>query len=357
MRNHSSRSIDLGLLFVVLVWGFSPSLFKIVLEEINPLTFVFMRFVALSVLAVLVLAWRGWRGGRAWRITRGDIPLLIISGLSGYGIYQMLYIVGLAHTSVFASALLASTVPLWSAVILVVLRAERVHWLQWVGIAISLVGVSWFLLAAVAPSSRLAHDQTLSPGDLLLGNALTLTAAVLFALYGVVNKRLGATYSPPELMCYTLLVGTLALAPLGVPAVLSQDWSQVTWHTWVILPYSVFFPIYITYSIWNWAIRERGVGYVTLFSYAVPVMSGVVGFLAFGESLTWVQVGGGALVLGGMLAARWGVNRTRRRGLVAALQASQEAEAQALVAAEDPQADLQAAAEVVAGQSAPAARP
>src|SRR5260370_14664270 len=56
-------------------------------------------------------------------------------------------------------------------------------------------------------------------------------------------------YSPPELMCYTLLIGTLALAPFGVPALLSQPWQHVTWRTLLIVPYSVLFPIYLT----NWA--------------------------------------------------------------------------------------------------------
>ncbi|MBF6589038.1 MAG: EamA family transporter [Ktedonobacterales bacterium] len=307
----SSHAIDLGLIFVVVVWGFSPTVFKVVLEELQPLSFVFVRFVLLSVVSVGVLTWRGRRGGRAWRIARKDVPWLIVSGLSGYGVYQLFYMVGLAHTTVFASALLASTVPLWSAMILAIARIERIHRMQWIGLLVSLAGVVFFLVAGRSAQSELPADHALTRLDLIIGDALTLGAASLFALYGVVNKRLGATYSSVELMCYTLVIGTVALAPFGVPAVLYQDWSRVTWHTWVLLPYTVLFPIYLTYSIWNWAIRERGVGYVTLFSYAVPVMGGIVAFLAFGEALSPVQLGAGALVLGGMLAARWGVARGR----------------------------------------------
>ncbi|HUY77984.1 MAG TPA: DMT family transporter, partial [Ktedonobacterales bacterium] len=72
------------------------------------------------------------------------------------------------------------------------------------------------------------------------------------------------------------------------------------------------FPIYLTYSIWNWAIGKRGVGYVTLFNYAVPVMSGVVGFFVLREGLTLPQLAGGALVIGGMLLARRGVLSNQR---------------------------------------------
>src|SRR5262249_33511875 len=114
----------------------------------------------------------------------------------------------------------------------------------------------------------------------------------------------GERYSPPELMCYTLIVGTLALAPAGIPALLGQNWSVVTWHTWLIVPYSVAFPLYITYTLWNWAIARRGVGYVTLYSYLVPVVGGIFGFLLLGEALAPVQLVAGTVVLGGMLVAR-----------------------------------------------------
>jgi drug/metabolite transporter (DMT)-like permease len=184
-----------------------------------------------------------------------------------------------------------------------------VHPLQWAGILVSLGGVGWFLLAAHSHQSALASDRALTARDLLFGNLLTLAAAALFALYGVTNKRLAPRYSPPELMCYTLLIGTLALAPFGVPALASQQWSHVTWHTWVILPYSVIFPIYLTYSLWNWAIGKRGVGYVTLYSYLVPVLGGVLAAWLLLEPLTPPQGAAAAIVLGGMLAARWGARR------------------------------------------------
>lgn len=303
--------LDLGLAFVALIWGLSPTLFKFVLAELDPLAFVFLRFSLLSALAICVLFWRGAHGGTAWRVRKRDVPLLIVSGLSGYGFYQLLYMEGLAHTTVFSSALLGATVPLWAAIQLAVLRIERIHAIQWLGILLSFCGVAWFLLAGGSHSSELASDRALTSAEMLLGDTLTIVAAGLFALYGVVNKRLTTRYSPPELMCYTLLIGTLALAPFGIPALLHQDWSRVTWHTWVILPYSVLFPIYLTYSIWNWAIGRRGVGYVTLYNYAVPILGGIFAWLVLGEALTPLQAAAGAIVLAGLLAARWGAMHVR----------------------------------------------
>ncbi|HET9110611.1 MAG TPA: DMT family transporter [Ktedonobacterales bacterium] len=322
----SSHLLDIGLFFVVLVWGVSPTLFKIALEEVQPLTFVIMRFLLLSVVALVALLLYARRRPaiHLFRIRRADIGPLIVSGLSGYGIYQLFYVEGLYRTTAFAAALFSATVPLWSAVLLALMRVERIGRWQWVGILISLGGVAWFL-AARPPSSEAPVDSALTPTSIFIGNVLSLVGAGLFALYGVVNKRLATRYSPPELMAYTLLVGTAALLPFGVASLATQDWSHVTWRLWVILPYSVLFPIYITYSIWNWAIGQKGVGYVTLYNYAVPVLGGIAAFLIIHEALSPIQALAGAVVLGGMLLARWAI--THRRGTITQAVAAPSADA------------------------------
>jgi drug/metabolite transporter (DMT)-like permease len=240
------------LVFVIVVWGFSPSVFQIALSQLTPLALVFVRFVLLCLVSTLALVWRGARGGSAWRVRWRDWPLLIVSGLCGYGIYQLFYMVGLAHTRIFDSALLLATVPVWTALVLDALRLECVSWFQWIGIVMSLAGVAWFLLEAQAAHPSSTPGAVLTPGDIVFGNALTLIAALLFAVYGIVNRSLGARYSPPELMCYTLLIETLALAPFRIPAVMAQDWSRETCEVWLIIPfiilYSVLFPIYLTKS-------------------------------------------------------------------------------------------------------------
>ena len=103
--------------------------------------------------------------------------------------------------------------------LLVALRLEGVSWLQWTGIVMSLAGVGWFLLEAQSanPSSRLVRRLALLARRPIscFGNALTLVAALLFAIDGIVIRPWARDYSPPELMCYTLIIGTLALARSG----------------------------------------------------------------------------------------------------------------------------------------------
>ena len=321
----AAHVLDIGLSFVVIVWGASPTLFKIALEEAQPLTFVMIRFGLLCLVAVAVLFVQARRNPaiHPFRIRREDVAPLILSGLCGYGVYQIIYFEGLYHTTAFAAALLGSTTPLWSAVLLASLRVERIWRWQWVGILLSFGGILWFLLAAPPSLSEAPIDHALTSSDIVLGNTLLFFGAALFALYGIVNKRLIRRFSASELMAYTLLIGTVAMLPFGVSSVAMQDWSHVTWLFWVIMAYSVLFPIYITYSIWNWAIGRRGVGYVTLYSFATPILGGIVAYLALGERLSPAQIVAGAVVLGGMLLARWAIVRRDAQGARAPIASSE----------------------------------
>lgn len=307
--------IDLGLFFVVLVWGLSPTLFTIALGSLQPLAFAGVRFLLLSVVSVAVLAVRGLRGGSAWHIKRRDIGLLIVSGLSGYGIYQLFYIIGLAHTTPFASSLLIAIGPIFSAIILALAHIERIHPVQWLGIGVSFIGLIAFLVLAGTHGSAHAEigNHVLTGQDLVIGDILTIISAALFSVYSIVNKQLAPRYSPPELMCYTLLIGTVAMLPFCLPSLLSTQWAQVPMNIWVIIAYSVVFPIYLTYSIWNWAIGKRGVGYVSLFSYLTPIGAGAVAWAVLGQGLAPLQILAAAVVLGGMLLARWGISRINAR--------------------------------------------
>jgi len=303
---------DLGLLFVVAVWGFSPSLFQIALAQFQPLTFVMLRFALLSVVALGVLWARARRGKNARRIKRRDIIWLIASGLCGYGIYQLLYIQGLAHTTVFASSLLGSTVPLFSVVFLALLRVEQVHPAQWGGVLASFAGVALFVLANGRNGTVHVPGHALSGSEVLIGDGLSLLAPLLFALYGIFNKRLMQSYTPPELMAYTLVIATAFLIPFCLPSLLTQPWGHIAPTTWLIIPYSVLFPIYLTYLIWNWAIGQKGVGYVTVYFYLVPILSEAFSFALLGQKVSGLEIVGAAIALGGMLLARWGAKLASR---------------------------------------------
>jgi len=284
---------ELAQLLVVGLWASTFIVTKHAFAELAPLAFTFVRFALMTALAFAVLFVRG----RSWRIDRRHLPRFVLAGLTGYTFYQLGFVLGLERTSPFASSLLIAMVPLFTLVILAA-RGERPPARGWAGLAVALAGVVIFL----------ADQWGRGAEGSLAGAALSIGAAVSFALYGVVNRPLVRDYPPETYTAYTLLAGSIPLMLVATPSALAQDWSGVSALGWLEIVYMVILPVYVAYMLWNWAIARRGAAAATSFSLLVPIASGSLSAWLFGEQFGVGKLLGAALVLLGLA-----IIRTRNR--------------------------------------------
>ncbi len=274
-------------LLVVAMWASTFIVTKAVFAEIAPLAFTFVRFALLAAFAVGVLAVR--RG--PWMVRRADLPRFALAGLTGYTFYQLGFVLGLARTSPFSSSLLIAMVPLLT-VVLLALGGERPGRRVVLGLAIALLGAAIFLA-----------DKRDAPGT-LLGDALSLGAAVSFAIYGIVARPLVRDYPPETYAAYTILAGSAPLLLISGPAALAQDWGAVSALGWVACVYMAVLPVYVAYILWNWAIARRGVAAASSLGLLVPIASGVLSAFIFAEGFGPLKLLGAALVLTGLIVLR-----------------------------------------------------
>jgi len=132
---------DAAMLAVVVIWAANTVFVKAVLDEVSPMAYVVARF---AIVVLLLFAWLAWRH-QLQLPARTDWPLIGLSGLSGYAIYQALFTVGLCHTSAFSVSLLLSLGPVLTMLFAVALGMERVRARQWLGALIATAGVVLFV--------------------------------------------------------------------------------------------------------------------------------------------------------------------------------------------------------------------
>lgn len=288
---------EAALLLVVLLWSSTFIVTKGMYDQTTPLAFAFVRFILMDVLALGVMATKAARQfdpferSRMWAVRGADIPRFIAVGVAGYTCYQLGFLLGLERTSPFASSLLIAMVPLFTVVILALI-GERTPFLAWVGLLVALVGVVIFLLGKRNDSGT------------ILGDALSVGAAISFAVYSVLNRPLVRTYPTETYTAYTILAGSLPLLAISTPAALAQDWTAVTPGGWAAILYMVVLPVYLAYMIWNWAIARRGAALASSFTLLVPIASGILSALIFREEFGPLKLLGAAIVLVGLLLPR-----------------------------------------------------
>lgn len=273
------------MFYVVSAWALNTVLAKQAFELMNPLAFTFLRFLVITPLAFLLVRMAGQRV----HVERRDILTLIAAGACGYGIYQYLWVLGLKYTTPFASALLGSLAPIFTLAIVATLGHERVRSGRWLGAIIAFVGIAIFEGAASG------HAQ------FKLGDTLTFFAAIVFAIYNVLNRPLLERYTPLELLAITMTVGTVILAPGGAPALLHTNVLALPWDLWWRLIYATLFPVLLTYPVWSYGIKELGAGQASIYSFFTPILTGMISVPLLHATLPHYELIGAAVTIAGMI--------------------------------------------------------
>lgn len=303
MTSSSSYRNDAALLFVVLVWGINFPVLKAALGAMHPhVVNIFRFFVSAGVLgAVYVVRRDTWDAG-FFAPLRTHARQIVTLGLLGYVAYQVSFIIGIDYTSAGSAALIMASAPLWTAILSRIAGYERLGYIAWVGLLVSLVGTGLVIAAGA--------DTALSGS--LFGNLLMLLAAVLWGAYTAFNKTVVHDVSPTGATFFGILIALPFLTAIGLPYWGTVAWLAVDAWVWGAIVFSGGLSTGIAFAIWNTAVKTVGPSNTAVYSNLVPLVALLGGIVVLGEVITWPQIAGGVLIIGGLFIMRWERRRSRR---------------------------------------------
>jgi drug/metabolite transporter (DMT)-like permease len=282
---------DVAMLAVVLMWAVNNILMKVTIATVPPEAYVVARFL---LVMVFVWAWIAWRRIPA-AIAPRDLPLLLLIGVVGVGVYNVLFAVGIEHTSAFSAALLLSLSPVFTLVLARASGLERPSAAQWLSVALTVIGGALFV------SDKLrAEGFALS----LAGDLLCLLAALGFAIYSLASLPLTNRYGATVTTAWAATIGLAAIAPWGLPVAARYPWQTLTPALGFALFYAAVISLLVGYTIWSWAIARGGVARTVPYLFLVPVVTGGISALFLGETFSPLKLAGAALVLAGTTLVR-----------------------------------------------------
>ncbi len=297
MRFSFSR-LDALLLGMTLIWGSNFSLIKAALRQMPELGFNSLRMALGSLLFAAIIQQRHGIRAVLLRLDRRDWIGFVALGVIGHFVYQLLFMAGVARTSVANSSLVFGCTPVTVALLSSSLGHERITPLRWAGVALSLAGI------------YLVVGQANQRGASLAGDLLILGAMLCWALYTVGSRSLLTRYSPLVVTGLTMTIGSVLYAPFGVPSLLRLNWSSVSWWAWGLLVYSALFALVVAYLIWYTAVQQVGNSRTSIYSNVVPLVAMAVAALALGEPITARKIGGAFAILCGVALTRLDVRGT-----------------------------------------------
>lgn len=204
------------------------------------------------------------------------------------------WIPAFAFTSIAASTTIATSSPVWVAILLWLWRGELPSRLTMAGIAIAIGGAVVLALGDAGGDGAGSNP--------LLGDGLALIAALGFSFYflmGQEAQRRGLSTSRYVAIAYA--IGALTLLP--IPFMVGPHYGELPGMVILFGLLLALVPQLIGHTSFNWAVKWVTPTIVTLVILIEPIGASILGFLFFGEVPGWLVLFGAVILLGGVATA------------------------------------------------------
>jgi drug/metabolite transporter (DMT)-like permease len=279
-RMASKTIVALGV--TLLLWASAFAGIRAALQGFSPFHLALDRFLVASAILAAVAFWKKTR-----LPDRADLSRVLLTGFFGIAVYNVALNYGELTVTAGAAGFIVNTVPIFTTLLSLLFLKERIRLFGWLGMIVSFAGVS---LIAIADSSSLELNK---------GAFIILCAAVCQSLYFVLQKPLLKKYSPFEVVCYAVWVGTIGMLVL-IPGSVGQLKSASPAAILAVL-YLGIFPSTIAYVCWSYVLAKMPASRASAFLYLVPAIAVTIAFVWLKEAPSWLLLVGGCLALGGVV--------------------------------------------------------
>ncbi|AMS21920.1 multidrug DMT transporter permease [Pseudomonas synxantha] len=251
----------------------------VLVSGVSVIEVVFWRCVIGALTLLLVCAWLGYL--RLDLLNWATLGLAVLSGVAIVGNWLLLF-ESYSRASIAISTAVYNVQPFMLVMLAALFLGEKITVQKLAWLSVAFLG----MLAIVT-----AHGEQTSGGNYLVGIALALGAAFLYAIAALIIKRLKAV--PPHLMALIQVVtGAVLLAPL-VP------WNGLPTSTnaWAALVTLGVVHTGLMYVLLYGAIQKLPTAITGALSFIYPIAAIFVDWIAFGHRLGWLQWLGVAAIL------------------------------------------------------------
>ncbi len=283
----------LALFAVALIYGANYTIAKEVLnnEYLQPLGFILMR-----VVCACVLFWILHITTIKEKVERKDFGLLVLCGLTGIAINQMMFFSGLKLSQPINASLIMTTIPIMIIIIAPLLTKERITWWKASGILAGAVGA--VLLVVYGKSVQLGKEN-------LLGDIFLFINASSYGLYLVLVKKLMEKYNPFTVLKWVFTFGLFFIIPFGAPQLVDVNWSSFPISIWLAIAYVLLFTTFFAYLFNAYALKTLSPTVAGIYVYLQPLLASIVALCTGKDELTIIKVLAGMLIfLGVFLVTR-----------------------------------------------------
>ncbi len=297
------KRATLVLLLAALIWGSMIPILSALAQHYDKWLLSWMRYI-LGLPVLWLAVWLSTAPKATPKPLRWDRMLKLGSAMT---VFSVLYTFGVAHAHPATSAIVLMCGPIWATVLSRLLLGTGTP--QGFALTLVLVVTGGVLVVLGAPHKG-ARKFGLEGGEPLL-----VIAQLCWSWYSIRAQQWLSDRGQVPLSALTSSVAAVLLGLVcGVIALLGGiDWPtrSPTTVEWGMIAWIGVLGVAVAVILWNVGVSLVGVPVASLFSNSAPVFAiGVAALM--GSEPSWLQLSGGALVLGGI--AQLQLRQIRRAG-------------------------------------------
>ena len=272
------------------IWGGMYVVSKVVLEIIPPFSLVTLRLLLGALTLAIILFLRSFP-----KISRKQIIDILGVGFVGYGISLSLQFLGTKLSTAANGSLVTSATPAFVLLFAWMLLGEKITGRRLFALFLATLGV----IAVIDPrSAQLNHD-------LFLGNLLLIGAAITWALYSVLVRKVTQN---TDVLLFTLIafIGGLPVStPVGAWELYTVGVGEIGLGVLGGVLFLGVISTALAMVLWNTAFAYVDASLASLTFFAQPLVGTFLGWLFLREKITPLFLLGGLLIgLGLVISSR-----------------------------------------------------
>lgn len=273
----------------------------------NPVSFCNVLFVGnlCALLVLLIVYGKQCKLNRLRQISQNQWLYLTIASIMGGAIAPGLIFQALAITDVNNVVLIGRLEPPLTLAFSIFLLRDRVNFWEIIGAVVSFAGV--FLTIAL-PSNVQSMVEMKNLFSFGLGETLTAIAAFALAASTIIGKVKISTVPLGIYSIYRTILGTIIFFVIALVVYGSHHFMDVfspfLWK-WMLIYGPVI--VVVGQSCWIAGLRATSVSQASLIGSFTPVAAVIAAYLILGETPTFAQYIGGAVIFIGIVFSQFGI--------------------------------------------------
>uniref|UniRef100_A0A2A4Z4P1 EamA family transporter n=1 Tax=OCS116 cluster bacterium TaxID=2030921 RepID=A0A2A4Z4P1_9PROT len=277
------------LILTTLFWGGNMVNSRYIANDFGPISLAFLRWgIAIIILTPFAIKYIK----ADWQQIKQNWLILAVMAFCGVTTYNTMVYIGVKDTTAINAVLTTSLGPIIVFVWCFILFKEKVRFLQFIAILISLLGIMFIIFKGDFAN---VVNFNVNKGDIII-----IIAIAFYALYSALLRK------KPNMHWFsfiyiTFLMGEIMILPFFVWEIYDQGNQMfIGVKSIATLAYISIFASILAYIFFNRAVALIGANVAATFFHLIPVFGTILAIIFLGETLYYYHMIGFSLVILGI---------------------------------------------------------